>query len=75
MTAIEKRVGATLAQIREDSGLTQKEVAAAAKLCQRTISFVERGDRPTLIKHVVAVAEAMGYQLLFVPVKKGDGSS
>jgi transcriptional regulator with XRE-family HTH domain len=72
MAAIEKRVGATLAQIREDSGLTQKEVAAATRLCQRTISFIERGDRPTLVKHVIVVAEAMGYQLLFVPTKKGN---
>ncbi|MGL5062645.1 MAG: helix-turn-helix domain-containing protein [Microcoleus sp.] len=70
MTAAEKRVGATLARIREDSGLTQKQVASATNLCQRTISFVERGDRPTLIRHVVAMAESMGYQLLFVPVKK-----
>jgi transcriptional regulator with XRE-family HTH domain len=69
---IEKRVGATLAKIREDQGLTQKEVAAATKLCQRTISFIERGDRPTLVKNVVIVAEAMGYQVLFVPTRKGN---
>lgn len=70
MPATEKRVGATLARMREDCGLTQKEVAEAAKLCQRTVSFVECGDRPTKVRHVVAIAEAMGYQLLFVPIRK-----
>jgi transcriptional regulator with XRE-family HTH domain len=72
MTTPERRVGATLARIREDSGLTQKEVAAATNLCQRTISFIERGDRPTRVRDVLIVVEAMGYQILFVPIKKGS---
>lgn len=72
MTSPEKRVGATIAKIREDHGLTQAEVAAAANLCQRTVSFIERGDRPTRVRDVLGIVEAMGYQILFVPLKKGN---
>ena len=69
-TPPEQRVGATLAQIRQDIGLTQKEVAKAAGLCQRTVSFIETGSRLTRVRDVLALAEAMGHQLLFVPQRK-----
>jgi transcriptional regulator with XRE-family HTH domain len=53
--------GQLLRQLRVDAGLTQEELAAAARLSPRSVSDLERGIHPTARKETARLlADALG---------------
>jgi transcriptional regulator with XRE-family HTH domain len=70
LKSVEQKVGETLAKIRCNLSLTQREVAEASNLTKLKVSRIERGMRVTRIRDVITYAEAVGYEIRLVPRKK-----
>lgn len=60
------RLGAQLRARRRALGLTQDEVAELAATTQRTVSVLESGKPTARLDVLVAVAEALGLELVAV---------
>ena len=54
-----------LEQVRQESGLSQAEVAARAGTSRTTLSAYERGRKSPTLTTVVRVLESIGYELSF----------
>jgi transcriptional regulator with XRE-family HTH domain len=54
------RFGARLRELREQHGLSQKELADRAGLGQRTVSNWEQGSREPVWSNVVSLCQALG---------------
>lgn len=61
-------VGAALAAIRTDVGLTQTELAARTGVDQGDISRIERGIANPTVVTLDRIGEAVGYKVAWVPV-------
>lgn len=64
---------ATLAEARRLSGRRQADVAQAAGLSRRAVSYLETGRRSGLLDTVDRYASGVGYRLVLLPVRNGDG--
>jgi transcriptional regulator with XRE-family HTH domain len=72
--------GGLLRQLRDDAGLTQEELAGAARVSQRAVSDLERGiDRTACKDTAVLLAGALGLdgraRELFVSAARGRASA
>ena len=56
-------LGTKLKLIRKDNGLTQKQVAKAARISVGTLSRIERGHQDVRISNIIAVAITLGQRL------------
>ena len=61
-----------LIDARKESGLTQKELAAASGVAQSEISKIECGKKNVTIETLEKLAEGMGRQFVPLFVKKGE---
>lgn len=59
--------GALLRQLRQQIGLTQKEVARRADLSASVLSAYERGHREPGIETFFHIVDTLGYQVTFEP--------
>jgi transcriptional regulator with XRE-family HTH domain len=72
--------GGLLRRLRDDAGLTQEELAEAARVSQRAVSDLERGINPTArMDTALLLAGALGLdgpvRELFVAATRGRGSA
>lgn len=55
-----KKFGRSLADLRQQAGLTQEELAARSGLHRTYVGSVERGERNPTVTSVVAIAKGLG---------------
>lgn len=60
-------IGATVRQARRDLGLDQSTVAALAGVSERFLRDVEHGKDTVRLRHLVAVLDAVGLELVVQP--------
>jgi transcriptional regulator with XRE-family HTH domain len=58
----DKRLGALLAKLREEKGLSQEALAVQIQYDQSQVSRIESGDRHVSVVYVLRWAEALGYE-------------
>jgi transcriptional regulator with XRE-family HTH domain len=58
-----KALGATLAQVRTDRGLTQEALALTTGVHRNYIGGIERGERSPTVATVAALADALDVSL------------
>ena len=56
-------LAANVRQLRQDAGLSQQDLAAAAKIRQALISEIERGEANPTLESLVKLAEALRVDL------------
>jgi transcriptional regulator with XRE-family HTH domain len=61
-----------LVRAREQAGLTQAAVAEAAGVSVETVSRIERALHEPELSTVIALARALGYQLVLLPIGRAD---
>ncbi len=65
-TAIAKTYYERLKDLRESNNLTQREVAAAMGISERSYSYYEQGKRAVTIEMLVAFAKFYGISLYYL---------
>ena len=61
-----ERIGARIAELRKEKGMTQKELAEATGLIQPNIARIENGRYSTSLDTLARIAEALGAKLDFI---------
>jgi transcriptional regulator with XRE-family HTH domain len=56
-------IAGRITKLREESGMSQRALAAAADVPQTILSRIEAGSRPARIDEVMALAWAMGHSV------------
>jgi transcriptional regulator with XRE-family HTH domain len=56
-------LGATLAELRKERGLTQEELALSTGVHRNYIGGIERGERKPSVETVATLADALGVTL------------
>lgn len=64
--------GTTLRSLRQRTGRTQAEVAAATHIPASVLSAYERGRRQPALETAGRIIEALGYRVEFVPITQLD---
>jgi transcriptional regulator with XRE-family HTH domain len=64
-----ERLAEALRRLREEAGMTQKDLAKRLKMSHATLHRLERGDRNTMLTTLEDLSEALGCSLadLFEP--------
>lgn len=62
------RIGRALRSARQDTGMTQAELAAAAAVSREAVSLLENGQRGARVETLNAILFSLGYELAFVPM-------
>jgi len=68
LIAIEEEIIEAMINIREEKGLTQKELAERSNLKQPTIARMEKGNHSPQLDTLLKVLVPMGYTLEVVPL-------
>jgi transcriptional regulator with XRE-family HTH domain len=63
VTAVTRRVGARVAQVRQDRGMSQEVLAAKAKVNRLTVTRLEAAAHPPNIETLDRIARALGVAL------------
>lgn len=58
-----KPLGATLAEIRRDRGLTQEALSHATGVHRNYVGGIERGERSPTVATIAVLADALGISL------------
>lgn len=64
-----KLMGQTLANARETTGWTQRDLAAQADTTQARISKIENGDTDPRLSTIIELSRTLGLELMLVPTK------
>ena len=67
-------IGAEIRRRRKRLRLTQADVADLVGVNRRLVSEVERGRTSTTLRHLIAVCDAVGLDLVARPRYPGSGS-
>lgn len=59
VTAVSKKIGGNLRQIRQSKGITQENLALEAGLNRAYIGYIERGERNPSTDTLVKIAKAL----------------
>lgn len=63
VTAVSKKIGKIVRQVRENKGITQEELAFDAGLNRAYIGYIERGERNPSTETLVKIAKALKISL------------
>jgi len=63
MKDVEKRFGKRVRELRLAKGLSQEELAYRAGVHRTYLGGIERGERHPALKHISAIAKALGVSL------------
>jgi len=63
VTAVSKKIGQSLREIRERKGITQEELALNAGLNRAYIGYIERGERNPSTETLAKIAKALKISL------------
>lgn len=59
VTAVSKKIGKNVRELRERKGITQEELALEAGLNRAYIGYIERGERNPSTETLVKIAKAL----------------
>lgn len=59
VTAVSKKIGENLRQIRQNKGITQEDLALEAGLNRAYIGYIERGERNPSTNTLVKISRAL----------------
>jgi transcriptional regulator with XRE-family HTH domain len=69
---LEKRVGALIAAAREQTGMSQAELAHRVSMHETSVSNIERGVKLPNLRTLLELSEALGRPIQeLVPMKRG----
>lgn len=67
-----KTLGTALRRQRNETSLTQNELAQRAGIQQRTVSMVEKGVEGVRLSSIIAILRALDLELVVQPRSKGS---